>query len=74
MTEQEKLGLALYALRVIALSYRERIDRQDTSPYEFAEAMVRFLGGDLETIPPDNDLVNDLAAKFRAWCKENEER
>ncbi len=39
---------ALEALAIIALSYREAIDRNDTPPYVYAQQTLGRLGVDLE--------------------------
>lgn len=62
MTDKEKLDLTLYALRLIALSYRERIDRRDTPPYVLAQEMLEYLGEQLEHIP-----TSDPSNEFWRW-------
>lgn len=45
--------VALTALRVIALSYKYRIDKQDTPPHEYARTVLEELGISLDSIPED---------------------
>ena len=47
---EERLDIAIKALRVIALSYRERIMPGDLEPYEYAQNALDQLGIDLEGI------------------------
>ena len=63
MNEQEKLEFALLVLRIIAMSYRERIDPSDTPAYVFADEALQHLGVDIEAIPDETSVLK----KFREW-------
>jgi len=67
MTSEEKHIFAIAALRMIAWSYRERIDRADTPPVDFADLVLRYLGDDGSWTEAENDKANELLKKFRAW-------
>lgn len=67
MSEQDKLLFALGILRHIAMSYRERIDRDDTPPYVYADEALHFLGDDVEQIHPENDRMRELIREFNQW-------
>jgi len=66
VTDDKKLIFCKSALRIIALSYRQRIDKADTPPYVFAEEVLNYLGDNLDW-NPDNDVSNDLLRGFREW-------
>lgn len=67
-----KTNVLLLAIRTIAKSYRERIDRADTKPYELAQDVCEYLGIDLEMIPTDQEAKD--YRKFLRWRDEWKEK
>lgn len=69
----DKLIMSIAALRIIAMSYRERIDRADTPPYEYAADILAFLGEDLDLSIANSEQADDrakeLLTEFRKWRK-----
>lgn len=65
--DHDKYIFAISALRRIAWSYKERIDRADTSPADFADLVLRYLGDDGSWTDEENNKANELHKGFRAW-------
>lgn len=63
----DRLRVALWALRMIALSCVHRIDRYDTQPAVVADQVLEFLGDDIRHIPDDLDRINELQGEFFEW-------
>lgn len=67
MTTEQQLAFCIRVLRLIALSYRQRIDKRDTPAYEFADEALTFLGEDLHSSSPtENDAVEPIE-RFKQW-------
>ena len=71
LTPEQKQIMAMSALRKIAMSYREMIDRYDTPPQEFAEQILAYIGDDLEMVSAENDELPAMFKAFHEWRKEN---
>jgi hypothetical protein len=70
MTEKQKLTVCITALRMIALSYTQRIDKSDTPPYVFADEILKFVGEDISWSSYDEDDKRLLFQAFRQWKKD----
>lgn len=65
----EKNVVLVYALRIIALSYRERIPL-DYTPDDFALLALQFVGEDFDQIP-DEEMLQSFESRLMDWLKQN---
>lgn len=65
----EKNVVLTYALRIIALSYRERIPL-DYTPDDFALLVLRFVGEDFDQMP-DEEMLQSFESRLMDWLKQN---
>lgn len=65
----QKNTVLTYALRLVALSHKERL-LLDFTPYDFALLVLQFIGEDLDQIP-DDEVIQRFEPELLKWLKQN---